>query len=154
MPTTSAYEQAANQLKTIIDTCYTADGFTAEHDELHEAVGMNGTRIGIAPDERGDIVSPGNGLVQETYIMVRFQGKYNLQVNPDQSVDPRLVANYAERLRRAIQDANYPQAGTDQKWYYLIVDTRYPRDATGNKTRFFMLLKAFGNNTGVVETTG
>lgn len=154
MTVTSPYEQVSAALKTIIDTEFTAEGFVCVHDELHESLGFEGTVIGIAPDERGDVVSPNNNLVQETYIMVRFQGAYNLQVNPRQSVDPRIIANYAERFRRAIRTANTPHFGTNQAWYYKIEEIRYPRDATGNKTRFFALIRAYGNNAGIVETTG
>jgi hypothetical protein len=154
MPTTSAYEQIANDLATIITTCYTAEGWIPIHDELHESLGWAGTVIGIAPDERGDIVNNANALVQETWVVVRFQGAYNLKVDPSQSVDPRIVANYAERFRRAIQTANVPSYGTAQTWFYDIRDIRYPRDPTGNKTRFFATLRAFGNNSGLVETTG
>src|ERR1044072_1209051 len=155
MPTTSAYEEAPGQIKTIIDACYATEGFVAVHDELHESLGFDGTVIGIAPDDRGDIVDPGNNLVQETYIMVRFQGKYDLKVDPRQTVDPRTITNYAERLRRAIQDYSSPYiVGTPRNWYFKILETRYPRDPTGNKTRFFMLLQAYGNNAGIVETTG
>jgi hypothetical protein len=154
MPTTSAYEQIAADLKTIIDSCYTAEGWVGVHDELHESLGFDQTRIGIAQDERGDIVSSGNALVQETWVVVRFQGKYDLKVDPLQSVDPRIVANYAERFRRAIQTANVPSYGTNQTWFYDIREIRYPRDPTGNKTRFFATIRAYGNNSGLVETIG
>lgn len=154
MPTTSAYEQVAADLKTIIDAEFAADGFAAIHDELHESLGFDGTKIGIAPDERGDVVSAGTAVVQETYVVVRFQNAYNLQVDPRQAVDPRIIANYAERFRRAVRAANSPQYGSEQTWFYTIIDTRYPRDPTGNKTRFFCTIKAQGNNAGLVETTG
>jgi hypothetical protein len=154
MPTTSSYEQCANALKTIIDTEFAAEGLVAIHDELHESLGSQGTVIGISTDERGDVVNAANGLVLETWIQVRFQGGYNLQVNPSQTVDPRIITNYAERLRRAIRTANSPHFGTSQAWYYQITEIRYPRDPTGNKTRFFATIRAYGNNSALVETTG
>lgn len=153
MTVTSSYEEVANALKVIIDAEYAPEGLVAIHDELHESLGSAGTVIGISPDERGDIVN-NNSLVLETWVQVRFQGGYNLQVNPAQTVDPRIITNFAERFRRAIRTANSPHAGTQRSWYYQIVDIRYPRDPTGNKTRFFATIRAYGNNSSLVETTG
>lgn len=147
----SAYTEAAEQLKVILDATYAAEGIVAEHDDIHESLGSQGTRLGISPDERGDIVSGRNALVQETWIEVKFYGAYKLDVNPNQAVDPRAITLLAERFRRSIEASN--QAVSGSMWYYNLLQIRYPRDPTGNRTRFVATLRAFGNNSSLVETS-
>lgn len=149
---TSAYVEAADQLKVVLDATYAPEGLVTEHDDIHESLGFQGARLGIAPDERGDIVRGDNALVQETWIEVKLFGVYNLEVNPNQAVDPRAITLLAERLRRSIKASN--QAATGSMWYYNLMQIRYPRDPTGNRTRFVATLRAFGNNSSLVETTG
>jgi hypothetical protein len=150
---TSAYTQAADQLKVVLDACYADLGIVCEHDDIHESLGFQGVaRLGVAPDERGDIVRGNNMLVQETWIEVKFFGAYRLDVDPNQAVDPRAITVLAERFRDALRNSN--QVVTGDMWYYDLMQIRYPRDPTGNKTRFVATLRAFGNNAALVETTG
>jgi hypothetical protein len=94
-----------------------------------------------------------NYLIKETWMEVRFYGIYQKIVDPNLPVDPRIVANYAERFRRALQDAVVSTTGVDAMWYFQLVDIEYPRDPTGNRTRFVARLRAWGNNSALVETT-
>jgi hypothetical protein len=147
----SAYTQAADQLKIILDATYAPEGIVAIHDDIHESLGWNGPRIGINPDDRGDVLGR-NALVQETWIQVKFYGTWVKEITPETVVDPREITEMAERFRRAIEAANQPATGV--MWYYLLRQITYPRDPNGNRTRFVALLQAYGNNASLVETTG
>lgn len=151
MPTTSAYEQVAATLQSIISTTFAAEGVTPLRDNLHEALGQDRPECGIAPVE--DRVPERNGLVQETAIEIKYYDLWTQEISPTTVVDPSAITNKAERLRRAIETHNQ-DPGTGVAWYFNIRRTRYPNDPTGNKTRFVMEIEAFGNNAGIVETTG
>jgi len=150
MPVTSAYEQVATQLKTIIDTEFSADGITAIFDNLHESLGRDRVECGIAPIE--DVMMERNGIVQETWVEVKMYDLWTQEISPTTLVDPSAITNKAERFRRAVRAAN--DAGTGVLWYFDVVRVQYPNDPTGNKTRFVARVKAFGNNAGIIETTG
>jgi hypothetical protein len=152
MAVTSQYELAADALKQIIDAEFEPEGWEAEHDQLHPSVGHERTRIGVAIDNESP--NPRIHVERRVYIEIRFYLQYDRQINPEQAVDPRLTANAAERLRRAIQANQATPDGDDKLWWFSEVDCRYPEDPTGNKTRFTMRVEAHGNNTGLIETTG
>lgn len=150
MTVTAPYSQIADALKAIIDAEFAAESYTAIHDNLHPAVGSEGTRIGIAPEEETPRV--GNMLQQDTAITVKFYRRWDPDVDPLKKVDPRPITVFAERFRRAIQAAQTP--GNNRVWYFNLVRVRYPNDPVGNKTRFEADLVAYGNNSALVETTG
>lgn len=143
------YTQVADALKVIIDTEYALEGYTALHDNLHPAVGQEGTRIGIALEE--ETPRAGNMIQQDTSITVKFYRRWDAEVDPTKKVDPRLIAGFADRFRNALRDYGGP--GTDSAWYFNLVRIRYPNDPTGNKTRFEADLVAYGSNSALVETT-
>lgn len=153
MTVTSPYQTAAEQLAAIIDAEYAPEGFVVEHDNIHESLGSDGrTRLGLAP--MYDIPQARDLNVQETWIEFRFYGGFDKKVDPNQSVDPRIVTTFAERFRRAIKASYVPSNGTPGMWFYTIERIEYPNDATGNKTRFVARVCAYGQNSGLVETTG
>jgi hypothetical protein len=148
--TPSPYAEVADVLKTIIDSEYSVEGYTAIHDNLHPGMGQSGVRIGIAPDE--EAARSGNMLQNDISITVKFFRRWNGDVDIDKKVDPREIAGFAERFREAIREYNYPSTGN--VWYFNLIRIRYPNDPTGNKTRFEADIVAYGNNTALVETTG
>lgn len=118
------------------------------HDRIHESLGEDGrTYVGLSPE-----AEPAADLDLRQEILVQFYGGYSAEVNPHQMVDPRGVTNKAERMRRALQAVT--NVATPEVWYFNVVNTRYPNDPTGNKTRFEMLVIGHGSNTGLVETIG
>jgi len=147
---TSPYELAAAAIKQIIDTEFADLGVDTLHDQVHESLGHDRIVVGIAPNY--DAPQARDENVQETWLDVRFWNLYNLQIDPEQIVDPRIITNYAERLKRAVKAANITING--QVWYFSVRRTTYPDDPTGNKSRFVMTFRAFGNNAALVETTG
>lgn len=145
----SPYAQAAEALKVIIDTEFAPELYTAIHDNLHPAVGRDGTRIGIAPEE--EAARAGNMIMNDIIITVKFYRRWDDQVDETKKVDPRPITELAERFRQAVRDND--QIGTDSLWYFNVVRVRYPNDPTGNKSRFEADLIAYGSNSALVETT-
>lgn len=146
----SPYAQVADRLKTIIDAEYATEGYTAIHDNLHSAVGQEGTRIGIAPETEEP--RAGNMIQQDTMITVKFYRRWDPDVDYNKKVDPRVITEFAERFRNAIRTQD--QIGTDSAWYFNLIRIRYPNDPVGNKTRFEADLVAYGTNSALNETTG
>jgi hypothetical protein len=145
----SPYEQAANALAAILDAEFAPEGMTALHDNLHPAVGAEGSRMGIAPEE--ETPRAGNMVQSDISITVKFYRRWDPDVDIHKKVDPRLIAGYAERFRNALRTAADPN--TDKVWYFNLVRLRYPNDPVGNKTRFEADIVAYGANTALVETT-
>lgn len=145
----SPYAQVAEALKAIIDAEFAPEGYSAIHDNLHPAVGQEGTRIGIAPEE--EAARAGNMIQRDTAITVKFYRRWDPEVDYNKKVDPRPITEFAERFRQAIRDND--QIGTDSAWYFNVVRVRYPNDPVGNKSRFEADLVAYGSNSALIETT-
>lgn len=146
--TTSPFSQVAQEIKSIFDAEFAAEGFTMIFDKVHEALGQTRVEVGIAPSY--DSVLSNNGLVQETWVEVRFLGLWRKEITPTTQIDPVTITVYAERFRDALRRASNSSSG--QMWYYDVRRTDYPDDPTGNKSRFYMTIRAYGNNAGLVET--
>lgn len=146
----SAYEICASAIKTVIDNEFAPENIVAIHDNLHESLGWNGIRVGIAPIR--DTQNPRNKLVQETWIEVKFYDLWTREITPETVVNPFRIANFAERFRRAIQAATASYAGSDELWFFDVGTIEYPNDPNGNKSRFVAQIRAVGRNSGLVET--
>lgn len=146
------YEVIATALKQIIDTEFAAEGITAVHDNLHESLGLRRVSVGIAPvrDAPNDTRSVAGNFTVE----IRFYDLWDKKVDPEQSVNPIKITGYAERLKKSIQQSQIDYPGTGEVWFFQWVGTEYPDDPTGNKTRFHMTVRSWGNNTALVETSG
>lgn len=145
----SNYALAAAALETIINTTFTPEGIVAIHDKPHEALGSAGAVIGIFPtyDQPNSRV----GVAEEAYVEIRYYDLWDKRIDPRQALDPRIITEKAFRLKRAIKTANV-HLGSNM-WFFNVERTDYPDDPTGNKTRFHMLVKAWGNNPSLAETS-
>lgn len=148
----STYETVATALQQIIATEFSAEGFTAIRDNLHESLGRERVDIGIAPIE--DYPRETNEIMEETYVEIRFYDLWTQEISPDTVVDPARITGFAQRLKDAIRVSQATDPGTGQVWFFNVRRTVYGNDPTGNKTRFHMTVRAFGNNPALVETTG
>lgn len=148
----SPYTIAANGLATIIATEFTPEGVVPIHDELHESLGDTGRVVGISPDEQGEAPGTRNRVAQETVLKVKWFDKWEKNVDPDVVKDPRIIAEYAHRLQMALAAAELTYSG--DFWFFNWEGTEYPRDPIGNKTRFIMRVRAYGNNASLLETSG
>jgi hypothetical protein len=148
----SPFSIAAYTIKQVFDAEFAAEGYSMVYDKLHESLGRDRVEVGIAPTE--DVVNERNSVVQETYMEVRFYDLWRQEIDPATQVDPTRITDYAERLRSALRRAKATMAGTGEVWYFDVRRTTYPDDPTGNKTRFHMIVRAYGNNADLVESSG
>lgn len=144
------YEVAATAIKGIIDTEFTAEGFTATHDCLHESLGFRRTMIGISPIRR--LKHPNDQMIAHTMIFIQFYDVWKKEIDPEQQVNPFRVAGFQHRLEVALERAQATVAATDEVWYFLPESTEFPRDPTGNKTRFEMTVRCYGDSGALAET--
>jgi hypothetical protein len=147
---TSPYEVASAALKQIFDAEFATEMLQLQHDQVHESLGIERAVAGIAPSY--DTPQPRDMNVQETWVEIRFFDQWSPKVDPKQSVDPRIITNKAERLRQAIGRSRVTAQG--ELWFLDVMRCTYPDDPTGNKSRFVMQVRCFGNNSGLVETVG
>lgn len=147
----SAFETVATAIIGVFNTEFAAEGFTMIPDRLHESLGRERVAVGVSPVE--DVSSPRNRIVQETWAEVQFFGLWTNEIDPETVVNPYVITGYAERLRDALRRSQATDPGTGRVWYFDVDRIQYPNDPTGNKTRFVATIRAFGNNSNLVETT-
>lgn len=143
----STYSLAAVALETIVNVTF--DDVTAKHDKVHESLGFDGPVCGISPIN--EVPYERNRAAMQTYVEIRYFGRWDKRVDPTQSVDPRVVSDKADELQDAIRTAEVVKSG--DLWFFNVERIEYPDDPTGNKTRFIMTVKVWANNSTLVETT-
>lgn len=148
----SPYAVLAGVVENIIVEEFASEGFVVTHDKLHESIGWEGTEIGLYPIS--EPIMEGNSLVREIHMMVQFYGMWEKDIDPATIVDPRLITSYAYRLENAVRSNEVRVGGSDEIWYFDVMDIEYPDDPTGNISRFHAIIRAFRNNAGLVETSG
>jgi hypothetical protein len=116
------------------------------HDRLHASVGADGrTYVAVFPTAEDT-----RGIEHRLSATIQFYDGYKADVDPFQQVDPRIITNKAARLRQALAKARV--TGMPQVWFFDVDATRYVPDATGNISRFEMVVSTRGNNDALVET--
>lgn len=148
---TSAFESIANAIKTAFETEFTVEGFKMSFDNLHESLGRHRVEVGIAPSEERATLA--NRVTGEHWVEVKFYGLWTDEISPDTVVNPTKITGYAERFKDALREAQDSFGGTGRVWYFDVDRIQYPNDPTGNKTRFVATIRAFGNNSNLIETT-
>lgn len=147
----SPFETVATAVIGVFNTEFAPEGFVMIPDRLHESLGRNSVAAGVSPVE--DVANSRNRVVQETWVEVQFFDLWTDEIDPTTMVNPFTITGYAERFRDALRRAQAQDPGTGQVWYFDVDRVQYPNDPTGNKSRFVMTIRAFGNNSNLVETT-
>jgi len=144
---TDPYTILADAIEVVVRNEFDDESFlTFRHDRLHESLGSDGNLyVGVSPE-----VERTQGIDMFQQVLIQFYGGFHPDVDPYQEIDPRIIANKAERLRRALARARV--VATSEVWFFDVLDTNYPSDATGNKTRFEMRIQGRGQNSALVET--
>lgn len=146
----STFNDIATVVKTAFETEFAVEGFKLSFDHLHEAMGRDRVAVGIAPVE--ERASASRRVIAEHTLEVRFFDLWTDEVRPDTIVNPSKITAYAERFKRCLLAVNSP--GTQMSWFFDVERIQFPNDPTGNKTRFIATIRAVGNNSSIVETTG
>jgi len=150
MPAVDQYAIIANGLISLVNTTFAAEGVAAIHDELHESLGTERIEVGVAPVREQPM--PGNRAAAHTLVTIQFFDLWDKAVDPTQMVDPRRITGFHARLKEALRTASI--ATSDSYWFFQWEGTEYPRDPTGNKTRFVMTVRAWSQNATLHETLG
>lgn len=143
--------QARQALLSLMQAEFAGDGVAFKDDKLHGSVGHNGSAIGCYPER--SVAYSRDRLVNEMHFVVQFYGKYDLRVDPNQTVSPSAVEGYADRFRSAMKSRN-PDVNDAAVWYFNLDQIVFPPDPTGNITRFEAHLTAYGNNGAQLAETG
>lgn len=147
----SPFETIATAVKIVFDAEFATEGFSMIFDNLHQSLGRYRVDVGIAPDYDAPMSS--GAIVQETWVIVKFYDLWTDEISPDTVVNPVRITAFAERFRDALRRAQASDPGTGQVWYFDVRRVSYPDDPTGNKTRFEAQIRAFGNNSNLIETS-
>lgn len=150
----SSFSTVAAGIKAAFDAEFAAEGFVMRFDNLHGSLGLQRVDVGIAPVE--DVPNSRNKVALETWVEVKFYDAWTKKwgASPEIVVNPERITEFAERFRRCLRESGVHDPGTNETWYYDVERVRYPNDPTGNKTRFVATIRAFGDNTGLIETRG
>lgn len=143
----SAYEVAATGIKAILDTEFSPEGFKAKHDCLHESLGTRRVEVGISPIRIAQL--PNNASVEATFILIQFYGMWKKEVDPEMQVNPFKITGYAARLARALEVQQAQDPASNEVWFFTVIGTDFPRDPSGNKSRFEMTVRAVGDAPGL-----
>lgn len=137
-----------------LTTEFKTEGITFLNDRLHDSKGREGAIGAVFPGPTQ--VQSGNELVLEPTAYVQLFGKWTAEVNPDQTVDPTLVEEWAERIRRACNSDAFEgaTAGTSHLWYYSVSRIEYPPDPGGNISRLLATVVGKAQNSALTPTTG
>lgn len=147
----SAFKIVSDAVISVFNAEFAPEGFVMIPDNLHEALGRYRVDVGIAPTDDSPMVT--NRIAREMRMEVKFYGLWTDEISPDTMVDPTPITEYAERLMDALRRSQATDPGSGKVWYFDVDRVQYPNDPTGNKTRFIMTIRAFGNNMNLVETT-
>lgn len=144
-PETIAREALIEALRTE----FAIEQFPVFNDKLHASLGDSRTVLGVYPER--SVSNAQDKYITQFELVVQFFGKYNLEVDREQTVSPSIIETYAERFRRSIREGVDPKTG--QIWYFDLQRIVYPPDPTGNISRFEAFLTARGNNSALLETS-
>ena len=152
MTVTAPETALRTRLITILKKEFEAEKVEFRDDKIHESLGMEGPVAGVYPELSEEAF--GQGLVQETTVEVQLFGQWTREINPEQTVSPASIEEWAERLRRAVNKDGQGTPGTDHLWYYRVMRITFPDDPTANKTRLVATIMAESTNAALVETSG
>jgi hypothetical protein len=134
---------ARERVTDIIETEFSAEGWSVEADRLLHANGREGAdRIACYPESENE----GENVVLMLKVNLRVQIylAYEDNIDENQAVDPTLIEGYADRLRRAFGDNSSGSA--DDMWWVRLTNVEYPPDPTGNISRLEALVIAQCDN--------
>lgn len=118
-------------------------------DKLNDSLGQTGPIGAVYPSV--DAERPQDVNTLETTVYVQLFNQWKAIVDPEQVVDPTIVEEQAERVRRACQ-ADGLEPNDAHLWFYRVTRIDYPDDPTGNKSRLLATVVAMGQNPATVET--
>lgn len=154
MPTTAPETRLRERLIQALEDEFSTEGIKFLNDKLHDSKGREGHIGAVYPGPTQ--VQQGNELILEPTAYVQLFGKWEAVVDPDRTIDPTPVEEWAERLRRACQgDGNEGVDGGDEHlWFYSVTRIEYPPDPGGNISRLLATVVGKAQNPALIPTSG
>lgn len=153
MTVTAPETALRSRLLSILKVEFTAEGVDWRNDKIHDSLGWEGPPVGgVYPNVGGEQFN--QGLVQDTTVTIQLFNTWKREVNPNETVAPDKIEEWAERIRRAVRADGDGAPGTDHLWYYRVLRIEFPDDPTGNKTRLLATVQGSSTNSGLVESSG
>lgn len=152
MAVTAPETAARTRLKALIEAEFDEEELVVLDDKLGESRGQDGSIAAIYPGTAAE--NPRNGLVLDTVVFVQLFREWSNDLDPAQIVDPGLIEEWAERLRRAVRADLDSLPGTEHLWYFRVQKIEYNPDPTGNISRLLATVVTDAQNPALVETTG
>lgn len=152
MTVTSPETALRHRLISVLTTEFTAEGVKFLNDKLHDSLGQKAPIGAVYPNVTAEMV--GQGLVEDTTVTVQLFAKWKREINPEETVSPDLIEEWAERLRRACRADGLGAPGNAHLWYYRVLKVEFPHDPSGNITRLLATVQSSSQNAGLTETSG
>lgn len=133
---------------------FTPEGIKFLNDKMHDSKGQEGSIGAVYPGPT--MVPANNEMILEPTAYVQLFGKWSATVDPNKTIDPTPVEQWAERLRRACHSDGFEGAiGADEHlWFYSVRRVDFPADPGGNISRLFATVTGKAQNPAMVTTTG
>lgn len=154
MPTTAPETRLRQRLIEALESEFETEGIKFLNDKLHDSKGRDGAIGAVYPGPSQ--VPFGNELILEPTAYVQLFGKWTAEVNPDRTVDPTPIEEWAERIRRACQEdgAEGAEDGDEHLWFYSVTRIDFPEDPGGNISRLLATVVGKAQNPALIHTTG
>lgn len=154
MPTTAPETRLRERLIEALTAEFKPEGIRFLHDKLHDSKGREGHIGAIYPGPTQ--VQPGNELVLEPTAYVQLFGKWTAEVDPDKTIDPTPIEDWAERIRRACHGDGFEgtTAADEHLWFYGVQRIDYPPDPGGNISRLLVTVVGKAQNAALCGASG
>lgn len=154
MPMTAPETRLRDRLITALTAEFASEEIKFLNDKLHDSKGREGAIGAVYP---GPTQAPlGNELIVEPTAYIQLFGKWQAVVDPDRTVDPTPIEEWAERIRRACQSdgAEGVVGGDEHLWFYSVTRVDYPPDPAGNISRLLVTVVGKAQNPALIATSG
>lgn len=154
MTTTAPETRLRERLIEALTAEFSAEGIKFLNDKLHDSKGREGNIGAVYPGPSQ--VQQNNELILEPTAYIQLFGKWTAEVDPDKTIDPTPVEEWAERIRRACQADGVEGAddGDEHLWYYSVTRIDYPPDPGGNISRLLVTVVGKAQNPSLIATSG
>lgn len=121
------------RVKARVESEFTAEGFEVADDKLTRAAGKDGeAELAVYPETTNNDYARANVL--EVRVVLQLYLAYTAEPDENIVVDPTVIEEHADRLRRAFAGPDGIGASRDF-WFLVIERIEFPDDPTGNKSR-------------------
>lgn len=152
-PPTSPETKLRERVIEVLTAEFAAEGIEFRSDKLTDNLGQDGPIAGVYPGYSQS--RQGKEMVLDVICYVQLFGPWRAVVEPTMIVDPTPLEEWAERIRRAIRDADVAGPGADAHlWYFDVQRVDYTNDPGGNVSRLLVTIAGEAQNPAIVPTTG